>query len=58
MSVSGTQRSGRVRAISLMLMAVAAFSAMDALLKFFSTRYPSMEVAFLRGLCSLPFMPW
>ena len=51
MRVSGTQRSGRVRAISLMLMAVAAFSAMDALLKFFSTRYPSMEVAFLRGLC-------
>src|SRR5580698_7613112 len=39
-----------------MLMAVAAFSAMDALLKFFATRYPSMEVAFLRGLCSLPFM--
>ena len=50
------QRSGALRAIALMLMAVAAFSAMDALLKFFATRYPSMEVAFLRGLCSLPFM--
>ena len=56
MSASGTERSGRVRAIGLMLMAVASFSAMDALLKFFATRYPSMEVAFLRGLCSLPFM--
>src|SRR3984957_8502933 len=50
------QRSVRLRAISLMLMAVAAFSAMDALLKYFATRYPSMEVAFLRGLASLPFM--
>ena len=56
MSSPVTQRSGRLRAIGLMLMAVAFFSAMDALLKFFATRYPSMEVAFLRGLCSLPFM--
>jgi drug/metabolite transporter (DMT)-like permease len=56
MSSATLQRSGRLRAISLMLMAVAAFSAMDALLKYFATRYPSMEVAFLRGLASLPFM--
>jgi len=56
MSSSGTQRAGRLRAIGLMLMAVAAFSAMDALLKYFATRYPSMELACLRGLASLPFM--
>ena len=56
MSAAGPQRSGRLRAIALMLMAVASFSAMDALLKYFATRYPSMEVAFLRGLASLPFM--
>ena len=56
MSSATPQRSGRLRAISLMLMAVAAFSAMDALLKYFATRYPSMEVAFLRGVASLPFM--
>jgi drug/metabolite transporter (DMT)-like permease len=56
MSSATLQRSGRLRAISLMLMAVAAFSAMDALLKYFATRYPSMEIAFLRGLASLPFM--
>jgi drug/metabolite transporter (DMT)-like permease len=39
-----------------MLMAVAAFAGMDSLLKLFSQHYPSMEVAFLRGLASLPFM--
>ena len=50
------QRSARLRAITLMLMAVAAFAAMDALLKYFATRYPAMEIACLRGLASLPFM--
>ena len=39
-----------------MLMAVAAFAGMDSVLKLFSQHYPSMEVAFLRGLASLPFM--
>jgi drug/metabolite transporter (DMT)-like permease len=39
-----------------MLMAVAAFAGMDALLKLFSQHYPPLEVAFLRGLASLPFM--
>ena len=53
---TGSQRSTRLRAIGLMLMAVAAFSFMDGLLKFFAAHYPPMEVAFLRGLSSLPFM--
>lgn len=39
-----------------MLVAVAAFAGMDAVLKVFSTHYPPMEVAFLRGFASLPFM--
>jgi drug/metabolite transporter (DMT)-like permease len=39
-----------------MLTAVAAFSCMDAMLKLFAQHYPPMEVAFLRGLASLPFM--
>ncbi len=39
-----------------MLMAVASFAGMDAMLKVFSQHYPAMEVAFLRGLASLPFM--
>jgi drug/metabolite transporter (DMT)-like permease len=59
-SVAGVQgptpRSGRLRAIALMLMAVAAFAGMDAMLKVFSEHYPPMEIAFWRGLASLPFM--
>jgi drug/metabolite transporter (DMT)-like permease len=39
-----------------MLLAVAAFSCMDTMLKLFAQHYPPMEVAFLRGLASLPFM--
>jgi drug/metabolite transporter (DMT)-like permease len=39
-----------------MLVAVAAFAFMDATLKLFSQHYPPMEIAFLRGLASLPFM--
>ncbi len=39
-----------------MLTAVVAFSGMDTLLKLLSATYPPMEVAVLRGACSLPFM--
>jgi drug/metabolite transporter (DMT)-like permease len=56
MDSSEPRQPGRLRAIGLMLLAVAAFSAMDALLKYFAPRYPAMEVAFLRGFTSLPFM--
>jgi drug/metabolite transporter (DMT)-like permease len=38
-----------------MLVAVAAFSFMDALLKYFAAYYPPFEVAALRGATSLPF---
>jgi len=39
-----------------MIVAVAAFSGMDALLKGLSAHYPPMQVAVLRGLASLPFL--
>ena len=46
---------GRLRAITIMIVAVAAFTFMDALLKFFAAYYPPFEVAALRGATSLPF---
>lgn len=48
-------RHGRLRAIAIMVGAVAAFSFMDALLKLLSAHYPPMQVAALRGATSLPF---
>ncbi|MBS0421623.1 MAG: DMT family transporter [Proteobacteria bacterium] len=39
-----------------MLIAVAAFSGMDALLKLLSAHYPPMEVVALRGAAAVPFM--
>ena len=48
--------SGRLRAIVSMIVAVAAFSGMDALLKLLVGSYPPMQVAVLRGAASLPFM--
>lgn len=45
----------RLQAIATMIAAVAVFSFMDGVLKFFAMRYPPMEVAALRGATSLPF---
>jgi len=39
-----------------MVVAVALFSAMDAQLKLLAAHYPPLEVAFLRGVLSLPFV--
>ncbi len=39
-----------------MIVAVAAFSGMDALLKVLAGSYPPMQVAVLRGMASLPFL--
>jgi drug/metabolite transporter (DMT)-like permease len=39
-----------------MLLAVPAFAVMDSMLKLFAAHYPPMEIAFLRGAASLPFM--
>jgi drug/metabolite transporter (DMT)-like permease len=48
-------RQGSLRAITLMIAAVAVFSLMDGLLKFLAAHYPPMQVAMLRGATSLPF---
>jgi drug/metabolite transporter (DMT)-like permease len=50
-----SEHHGRLKSIATMLLAVAAFSGMDSMLKLFSAHYPPMQVAFLRGVASLPF---
>jgi drug/metabolite transporter (DMT)-like permease len=50
-------QAGRpLKAIGMMLAAVAAFCGMDTVLKLFSAHYPPMEITALRGAASLPFM--
>ncbi|MGE8285453.1 MAG: EamA family transporter, partial [Stenotrophomonas lactitubi] len=44
------------RAVAWMVAAVACFSLMDAGMKQLSASYPSLEVTFLRGVASLPFV--
>lgn len=51
-----TERADRLRGILLMLAAVGIFSIMDALMKQLTLRYPPLQVAFLRGASSLPFV--
>lgn len=50
-----TQRSP-TRAVAWMLLAVACFSLMDAGMKQLSASYPTLQVTFLRGAASLPFV--
>jgi drug/metabolite transporter (DMT)-like permease len=50
------ERTRRLHAIALMLVAVALFALMDSLLKMLSAHYPSMQVAALRGASSLPIV--
>jgi drug/metabolite transporter (DMT)-like permease len=45
-----------LRGILAMLAAVATFSVMDVLLKHLVEIYPTMQVTFLRGVASLPFL--
>lgn len=49
-------RTGNIKAIGIMLVAVGFFSAMDAGLKHLSTEYSAMEIAALRSAASIPFM--
>lgn len=51
-----TDRDSRMRGVVLMVVAVAVFAVMDALLKHLATSYPPMQVAFLRATSSLPFV--
>ena len=45
-----------MRGIGAMLLAVALFAFMDAMMKHLVGHYPPMQVASLRGLASLPFV--
>lgn len=49
-------RTGSLRGIAAMMVAVAAFAGMDAVLKVLAGRYPPMQVSALRGASSLPFV--
>lgn len=48
--------TGNLRSIVAMLVAVGAFSLMDAVLKTLTGSYPAMQVAALRGLAALPLV--
>ena len=50
------QAQENLRGILAMLLAVALFSVMDAQLKLLAGHYGPMQVAFLRGAASLPFV--
>ena len=45
-----------LRGVTVMMVAVAAFSLMDACLKLLSPHYPSLEIASLRGMATLPIV--
>jgi drug/metabolite transporter (DMT)-like permease len=49
-------RSEHMRGIVAMLVAIAFFSVMDAQLKLLAEHYAPLQVAFLRGVASLPFV--
>ncbi|MBN8480276.1 MAG: DMT family transporter [Xanthomonadales bacterium] len=55
-SIAPIPDRGHTRGIACMLVAVAAFAVMDAMLKLLAPHYPAMQVAALRGLASLPFV--
>ena len=50
------QEPENLRGILAMLLAVALFSVMDAQLKLLAAHYGPMQVSFLRGAASLPFV--
>lgn len=53
---SAGARPGNLPGIFAMLVAVAAFAAMDALLKVLAGTYPAVQVGALRGIASVPFI--
>lgn len=48
--------SDNLRGIVLMLLSMAVLSVMDAIMKELTAHYPSLQIAALRGLVSLPFV--
>jgi drug/metabolite transporter (DMT)-like permease len=49
-------QSDNLRGIILMLLSMAVLSVMDAIMKELTAHYPSLQIAALRGLVSLPFV--
>lgn len=49
-------QSDNLRGIVLMLLSMAVLSVMDAIMKELTAHYPSLQIAALRGLVSLPFV--
>jgi drug/metabolite transporter (DMT)-like permease len=49
-------RSGYLRGISAMLIAVGVFAVMDTLLKVLAPHYSALQLSAMRGAASLPFM--
>jgi len=54
--IGNVNTSSNRRSILAMLVAVGAFSLMDALLKTLTGSYPALQVASLRGLAALPLV--
>jgi len=54
--IRGMHGSEHLRGILAMLLAVALFAVMDAQLKLLAAHYGPMQVSFLRGATSLPFV--
>lgn len=50
------KRTGNLRSIVAMVVAVGFFSLMDAVLKTLGASYPAMQVAAMRGLSALPLV--
>lgn len=48
--------SGNLYSIYAMLLAVFMFALMDTVMKLLSARYPALQVAALRAMCSLPLV--
>jgi len=55
-SASSDRLKGNLRSIQAMLLAVAAFSVMDTMMKLLAAEFPPMQVAALRCLASLPLV--
>ena len=51
-----TARSGNLRSVTAMLIAVGFFSLMDAVLKTLNASFPALQVAALRGLSAWPLV--
>jgi drug/metabolite transporter (DMT)-like permease len=52
----GAVVNDNLRGIGFMLLAMAALAVMDAIMKQLTDHYPSLQIAALRGLVSLPFV--